>query len=284
MAREREVAMNKEHLTLVNPQWQGGGQGLTTYEGAHDLENRYLSKDSFIEVPVSTAEVSPVINEIQAYDDILRQTKAALEILETNKPKKVFAVGGGCDADLATMSYLNGLYDGDIGIVYFDSHGDINTPQESVSKRFYGMPVRTLLGEGDAGFIEALPSTLDPKQLVFVGLRDLDKAEAEYLSRANISVVSVDAAEADSISIVNTVKLKGYSKIYIHIDLDVLDPHVFPHVPLPAPDGLSLEAFSAALNALQANFEIVGIGLYEYKETEEIQEILKQIVSMGESL
>ena len=57
-------------------------------------------------------------------------------------------IGGTCGAEIAPVAYLNNHYESDLAILWFDAHGDLNTPKTSLSGHFHGMVLRTLLGEG----------------------------------------------------------------------------------------------------------------------------------------
>ncbi len=65
------------------------------------------------------------------------------------------------------------------------------------------------------------------------------------------------------------VKSKGNKNIYVHIDLDVLDPTEFPYVPLPAAGGLKNNTLLELLKRLREEFKIVGLGLLEYSPSRE---------------
>ena len=99
--------MNRKHLNLLVPQWQGSGPDYSIYHGAFALRENYLKDVDMIQVPVTDQPISPVKNDIMGYDEILAQLKAVNETLKSYKPDTVFTVGGGCDADLASMAYLN---------------------------------------------------------------------------------------------------------------------------------------------------------------------------------
>ena len=71
------------------------------------------------------------------------------------------------------MAYLNSVTDGDMALLYIDAHGDLNTPESSNSKLFYGMSLRALLGDSAAEIVRNLPSTLTPEQLVMCANRAL---------------------------------------------------------------------------------------------------------------
>ena len=274
--------MKKSHLNIVIPQWQGGGQDLSTYRGGLEIQNNYLLGLELAEVEISCENVSEVKNNIVGYDEIVQQLVDAKMQITKNNAKTIFTIGGGCDADIASISHLNGITGGNMTLLYFDAHGDLNTPKSSESKYFYGMPLRTLLGDGDEKIINLLPSKLSPAQVIMLGIRDLDKAEIEYIKENDISVLVVSDIEKNVESVIEVVKSKGNKNIYVHIDLDVLDPTEFPYVPLPAAGGLKNNTLLELLKRLREEFKIVGLGLLEYSPSrEKNNKMIKEIVRIG---
>ena len=128
--------------TYINPQWQGGGD-LSTYAGAEEIKE-YLAGQDFVTLPVSTDEAEMAVrkNRIKGYDALHRQMHSAYNYLRTDAPDKIFALGGGCDADVPAIVYLCERYRGDLSVIWLDAHGDLNAPEESASSLFYGMPIK----------------------------------------------------------------------------------------------------------------------------------------------
>lgn len=256
--------MNRDHLNLLYPQWQGSGQDTSAYLGALELKEYYFKDTDLKEVKVNTGQISPLQKDIRGYEDIFKQLKEARKCIQHENPISIFTIGGDCDADIAPISYLNKKADGKITILWLDAHGDLNTPESSVSKCFYGMPLRTLLGDGDKAFIDLLHPKLDPSQIVMLGVRDSDKEETEYIKKHNLSFHSSDDIENRIIEVKNTIKAKGNPNIYIHIDLDVLDPEEYPHVPVPVPGGIRSRTLLELINWTIREFKVLGIGIFEY--------------------
>ena len=275
-------SMKRSHLNIIIPQWQGGGQDLTTYHGAMEIKEKYLQGAELSEIKVSIENLSQIRNGICGYFEIFEQLiRSKIQIIES-RPATIFTVGGGCDADLMPVSYLNEMADGDMTLLYFDAHGDLNTPESSGSKCFYGMPLRVLLGEGDEKILESLFSKMSSEQVIMIGVRDLDEAEADYIRERNIKLLETDDVGGDVESVIRAVREKGHNKIYAHIDLDVLDPDEFPYVPVKAPHGLKCGTLIRLLERLREEFCFVGLGLFEYdgsageKASPAIREIVKQ--------
>lgn len=251
---------------------------MSAYYGGQELKSIYLQNVPFSELAVSTEPISVEKHRILAYDDLYRQLAAARELLEREQPDTIFTIGGGCDADLMCMSYLAQRSD-DLTVLYFDAHGDLNTPAEPSSRLFYGMPVRTLLGEGDRDFIDLLPATTGPKNLIQIGGRALEPAEECFIKANNIPVFSPEQIDMDHIF--DAIRASGGKRLYLHIDLDVLDPEAFPYVPVPEPNGLTQETLLDLLMALTEHYEVCGLGLLEYISAKQRLPLIEHIMKLG---
>ena len=278
--------MSKKHLNLSVPQWQGSGQDYSIYHGAFALMENYLQGFALTHAVITDQPITPVKNDILGYDEILAQMKQINELLKMEKPDTIFTVGGGCDADLSAMAYLNSVTDGDMALLYIDAHGDLNTPESSNSKLFYGMSLRALLGDSAAEIVRNLPSTLTPEQLVMCANRALDAEEERYIHEEGIVSLSVKEVEDDPTAAAKCLKDKGYQSVYVHIDLDALDPEEFPYAPVPEPYGLKAQTFIKMLLAVAEQCHIVGLGLLEYSGTKDSprSEIIEKIVEIGVQL
>jgi GNAT superfamily N-acetyltransferase len=157
----------------------------------------------------------------------------------------IVTVGGDCGVELAPVTRALRRYGDRLTLVWFDAHGDMNTPATSPSGAFHGMILRTLQGDGPPDLVPSL--ALPPAQVALAGTRCLDPAEAEYIERAGIGGLST--IDKDAV-------------LYIHVDLDVLDG--ITSVGYPEPGGLSPQALTAAIAELAARHEVVGMGITEY--------------------
>ena len=270
--------MLNNFTTLLFPQWQGSGTKKDLYHGAMKIKERYLSDRDYREVNVSLCEGLVEKNNILGYDVIREQLQNAVELLFQNDYEKIFTIGGDCGVELAPVSYLNEKYNGDMAVIWFDAHGDLNTPSSSPSKKFHGMPLRTLLGEGDEPFIRQCFSLLTTEQIILAGCRELDLPEQQYIDKSNITLVSIEDMAGGS-KLIDAVKEKGHKKIYIHLDLDALDPDCFPAVMCPTCKGMSVDNLVGLLKKLNGNFDVVGFSIVEYAPTKgQYIEELKKII------
>lgn len=120
------------------------------------------------------------------------------------------------------------------------------------------MPLRALLGEGDDEILKQCFSTLFVPQVNLAGVRDLDEPEKEYIHQLAMSIVTVEQLEDGSGSLVEWIKSQGFHNVYIHVDLDVMDPEQFPVIMCPTLNGLGFKQLLNILEEVQRNFQVVG--------------------------
>ncbi len=214
----------------------------------------------FHEIAVPATEKLALERNILGYHANIRQLRSTANIIANKKPDSIFMVGGTCAAEIAPVSWLNQQYEGNLTVFWFDAHGDLNTPASSPSKHFHGMPLRTLLGEGDEAILAASFSSLTPRQVILVGTRDLDEEEQRFITAHDLSVVPPDSMN----DLAPIAQHQAANNIYVHIDLDVLDPDSFRHQLLSVPGGLTQETLLASLRALSNSFNVVGFSIVEY--------------------
>jgi arginase len=256
-AREPEAALRPvwqriEELGIVAPprrtvvevgQWQGSGSPTARRLAAGAAELAALIPgDRRTRVPIT---------------DDLGENLAAVRAAGLDD--RTVVVGGDCGVELAPIEAALAAYGNGLAVVWFDAHGDLNTPESSPSGAFHGMVLRTLLGEGPP---ELAPRhTLRPSQVVLAGVRALDPSEKEFVAEHDIALVP--AAELESLP--SVLAATGARAVYLHIDLDVLDPAVFASVGCPEPGGVSLAALVDAVRAVTARFPLAGVGITEYE-------------------
>jgi arginase len=138
----------------------------------------------------------------------------------------------------------------DAMVLWLDAHGDYNTPDTSGSGYLGGMCLAGACGEWDAG----LGDTIAADRLVLAGVRDLDGGERELLERSTATVIGASVVE----TLVAVKNALDGAPVFIHLDLDVLDPDEFPAA-VPAPGGLSSDKLYDLMEAVAEDSELVGI-------------------------
>lgn len=169
------------------------------------------------------------------------------------------------------LGMLSGLkYDADgnarrIGLVFIDAHGDFNVPETTLSGMLGGMPVAIAAGHAlrnlrnTAGLAEPLPMS----HIVWGGVRDLDPLEADRFAEYEVRQFSVqDIRELSANLKKHFDDLAGrVDAIYVHIDMDVLDPAEVPGHNLTVPGGPSSRELAAALTWMFGNPRTAALGI-----------------------
>ncbi|MBF2709537.1 arginase family protein [Flavobacterium soyangense] len=261
-------------MIFINPQWQGSGLTDDLKFGAETFKSYFKNFNTTV-IPLSIKDLATIDN-IKCFEPILEQTNFFKEILTDSKLNKISTIGGDCGIEIVPISYLNKIYEEDICVIWIDAHADLNTPNSSPSKTFHGMPLRILLGEGNEKFINLLFSTIKPEQVCFVGLRDIDEPESEYILKHHIPTVT----NCQFVDIQN--KIKNFKNVYIHLDLDVLDKSEFEFTMFPTNNGFLVADVVQLIEKIKAKHNVVGFCVTESTATtleqlDKIKSILDQI-------
>jgi arginase family enzyme len=132
-------------------------------------------------------------------------------------------------------------------VLWLDAHGDFNSPAISRSRFLGGMCLAGACGVWDTG----MPGpALDPTRVVMCGVRDVDPGEQVLLETHGVSKIDRPSRLADA--------LAG-RELFIHLDLDVLDPSVVDGFGFPAPGGFSAEGLRRMLAEVARAANVVGI-------------------------
>jgi arginase family enzyme len=155
--------------------------------------------------------------------------------LAAELPDRPLILGGCCCSHVGAVEGLAARHDR-LALVWFDAHGDLNTPQSSPSGNAWGMPLRMIV---DSGAVE-------PEHVALVGARNLDPPEVEFIRASGIQT-SPEAVLAD------------IDCVYVAFDLDVLEPgDASPFMPEPA--GLALGEAETRLREIASSARVVGAG------------------------
>ena len=156
-----------------------------------------------------------------------------------------------CAVAIATLPVV-AAHRPDAVVVWFDAHGDLNTPTNTTTDFLGGMALSGPLGLWDSDF----GNGLDPRNAILVGARDLDPAEQELVDSGTVALVEVGPFLPDDLR-----RAVAGRPVYVHVDCDVLEPGSVP-TDYEVPDGLTLDDLRAAF-AVLAESEVVGLQVGE---------------------
>jgi arginase len=152
----------------------------------------------------------------------------------------------------------------DARVLWLDAHGDFNTPDSTPSGFLGGMCLAAACGRWSDGLLDDDAPRLDPSRIVLCGVRDLDPGERVALELAGVPAVVRPSEVADL--------LRGHP-VYVHLDLDVLDPDLFP-AQFAVPGGLSRAGLRTVLAEVGRAATIVGAEITAFEAPEDDEERL----------
>lgn len=243
---------------FVVPQWQGSGssRAMQLAEGANAIRGD-LPPSSTVVVPVPLGAGNDQGSGVRRLS-ALTAVRSALATALAGATGVPIVIGGDCGVELAAIEHA--AIGRRLAVVWLDAHADLNTPETSPSGAFHGMVLRTLLGDGVEGLIPR--ESLKASQVILAGLRSLDPDEADYAATAGIRTLA--PADLTPESLVAALKQTEADSIYLHIDLDVLDPAEFGGLGFPEPFGVSVAQLLELIRAAKTALPLAGAGLTEF--------------------
>ncbi|MFQ6052329.1 MAG: arginase family protein [Candidatus Hydrothermarchaeota archaeon] len=176
-------------------------------------------------------------------------------------------LGGNCNTCLGTLAGLDSYQ---IGIIWFDAHGDFNTPETSPSGFFDGMSLAIATGQcyRELWTLIENSSPIPESCTLLIGVRDLDPKEREHLEHSEIHVVAADELKKAGLMASLLPRLTELQsqvhEVYLHIDIDVLDPQEAPGVDFRCPNGLSSNEVEQVVQMITERFRIKAAALTAY--------------------
>ncbi len=253
---------------LIVPQWQGSGssRAMQLVDGATAIAGDLpASSTTTVDVPMEAGEsLGSGVQRLSSIATIRDRCAAALAELSATGDGATVTIGGDCGVELASVQHAAASREpGDLALVWLDAHADLNTPETSPSGAFHGMVLRALLGEAPDPLAGSRSARLSPSSVVLAGTRELDDGETAYIDETGIRMLPPVRLHTPD-ALVEGVAATGARAVYVHVDLDVLDPSAISGVQFPEPFGLAPDELVAAVLALRARFELAGAGITEF--------------------
>ncbi|AUJ55581.1 arginase [Staphylococcus aureus] len=206
---------------------------------------------------------------LRNYDEIIevnqKLNKEVSASIENNRFPLV--LGGDHSIAVGSVSAISKHYN-NLGVIWYDAHGDLNIPEESPSGNIHGMPLRILTGEGPKELLELNSNVIKLENIVLIGMRDLDKGERQFIKDHNIKTFTMSDIDKLGIKevIENTIeylKSRNVDGVHLSLDVDALDPLETPGTGTRVLGGLSYRESHFALELLHQSHLISSMDLVE---------------------
>jgi arginase len=226
-------------------------------------------------VATAVAEATPVNDSRARFLPAIRATCeriAALVGAALDEGRTPVVLGGDHSIALGTLGGLASQR-GPGAVLWFDAHGDLNTPETTPSGNVHGMPLAAALGRGGPGFESSswtLPA-VEPGRVAVIGARELDPGERALIAELDVGVHTMSELDRRGIEAVVTEALEraaGAAFVHISLDMDGLDPDVAPGVGTAVRGGLTYREAHLAMELVAES------GLLSCLEIVEVNPIL----------
>lgn len=195
-----------------------------------------------------------------------RQTKVRARLMLEAGHFPVF-LGGDHSISIGTIAAVSAYQQSRgrrLGLIWFDAHGDFNTPESTLSGNIHGMPLAVVTGEGHPellGIGEGSAPMVRPQDAALIGIRDVDGPEAERLRASKVNIYTMRDIDERGIKDVVQEALARVSahtdSVHCSFDMDFVDPEVSPGVGTRASGGPDRREAHLAME-LVADSKLVG--------------------------
>jgi arginase len=190
----------------------------------------------------------------------------------------------------ATVAVIAGLNSSDVGVVWFDAHGDCETPETTSSGFFDGMGLSLLTNQCWKNLlsIHKLNTSLTGKHVCLIGARDLSEYEKDFISANGIKHVTVEEVKEPNYPSVKVACLKlrqsGVKRFHLHFDVDVVDPLTATANSYAVSNGLNKDDVTKIINYIISEFRVSSLTIASYDPSfdnnDKMLDIIQELVEL----
>lgn len=209
-------------------------------------------------------------NNLKNYEQVIDFSEKLAAAVDESVKSGAFPLilGGDHSLSIGSLAGISPHYE-NLGVIWYDAHGDLNDSASSPSGNIHGMPLAISCGVGDKKLVNIHKTGIKvkPENVVLIGMRDLDEGEKKYIKDENILTFTMRDIEEKGISAVMSETLEYLEAktdgIHLSLDVDALDPAETPGTGTPVDEGLSLWETLLAMNMLHESGKITSMDLVE---------------------
>ena len=236
------------------------------------LENSGFTISDIGNIPCTSRELLSVGDpKLKYLDEILRVSESTAKTVcdLVHKKEKVIALGGDHSICLGTISGASVATKNNLGLIYLDAHGDINTDKTSMTGNIHGMHLASLVGFGDKRLTQVLDTStkIHKNNLLHIGGYDLDQGEIELIKKEKINTYKIiDILSHGLAPLFLTIdKLGTRTKdMWVSLDLDVIDSTYAPGAGMPNRAGLTYREITTLCEYIGKHAHVIGVDVVEY--------------------
>ncbi|MDP2638533.1 MAG: arginase [Candidatus Levybacteria bacterium] len=217
---------------------------------------------------------NPNIKYVDEIIDIVGKSMRHVEDVIKNN-EKIVVLGGDHSITLGNVSGASKALDGNLGLIYIDAHGDLNTDKTTTTGNIHGMPLAALMGFGNnlLTSLGGFSPKIKKDHMLHIGGKDFDKGELDLIQNEKLNLFTVFDILSYGLSPL-LKKIKDLQcktpKIWVSFDLDVVDKIYAPGVGIANNGGLTYREIAAITEYIGKNCNVIGADIVEYNPTKDI--------------
>lgn len=223
-------------------------------------------------------ELDPGNPRMHYLDEILRVSEEVANLTEkaVTAKHKVVVIGGDHSINLGAVSGASSALNGELGLIYLDAHGDMNTDETTLTGNVHGMHLASLLGFGAQQLkdVHGQQIKIAKQNLLHIGGSDFDKAELDLIKNENLQAFTLFDLLSNSLGplLKMTDDLAArVPNVWVSLDLDVIDRIYAPGAGMPNAKGLTYREIATIAEYIGAHCNVIGIDVVEYNPLQDEQ-------------
>jgi arginase len=222
------------------------------------------------EVPVGNPKLRHLEEVVRVNEAIAVHTEDIIK-----KQEKTLILGGDHSVCLGAVAGASTALSGNIGLIYFDAHGDMNTDETSLTGNIHGMHLASLMGFGapELAHVHGDAVKVQPQNLIHIGGCDLDRAEIDLMKRENLATFTILDLLSYGLSKLFPMiddLCKRVDNVWISLDLDAIDALYAPGAGMPNQKGLTYREIAAIAQYIGDHCNVVGVDVVEYNPLQDV--------------
>lgn len=224
------------------------------------------------------SDIDPGDAKLRYLDEIVRVSEQVAKQSERviSSKDKLIALGGDHSINLGLVAGASTAVQGDIGMIYLDAHGDMNTDKTTLTGNIHGMHLAALMGFGSHQLtgLYGKNTKLDKTNLLHIGGCDFDQAELDLIESEHLDAYTLLDIMAHGLGPllkkIDTIASR-VENIWVSLDLDVIDKVYAPGAGMPNAGGLTYREIAAIADYVGKKANVIGIDVVEYNPLQDVE-------------
>ncbi len=225
------------------------------------------------------AQLQPGNPRLRYLDEIVRvnEALAGKTELAVQRGQKVVVLGGDHSVCLGAVAGASVALNGQLGLIYFDAHGDMNTDQTTLSGNIHGMHLASLMGFGapELAHVHGEQVKINKENLLHIGASDLDQGEIDLIEREKLRTFTLfdllSQNLAPVLKMIDELATK-VPNIWVSLDLDSIDRIYAPGAGMPNAKGLTYREIAVLAQYIGKKNKVIGIDVVEYNPLQDVDQ------------